>query len=333
MKKISKKIIAEIGSVHNGSVVKAKELVKLASKSGADIVKFQMHLADEETLKNAPSPKYFNKESRYDYFKRLEFNINQWESIKKFCEKNKVDFLCSPFSIKAVDILENLNVKFYKIASGELTNIPLLEKIKKTNKHIFVSTGMSNWKEISQAVKIFKKNFTLMQCSSIYPCSLKDVGINILDEMRKKFKKNTVQIGYSDHTLGYEASFLAASYGADIIEKHFTKSKKMYGSDAKHSMEPDEFKFFAKTIKNIWKLQSYKVDKDDLRKYKNMKKIFEKSIVAKEDLDKDTIIRYSHLDFKKPGDGIRADQYKKIIGKKVLKPIKKNKKINLSMFK
>lgn len=333
MKEISKKIIAEIGSVHNGSVSRAKQLVKLASKSGADIVKFQLHLADEETLKNAPAPIYFNKESRYDYFKRLEFNIDEWKSIKKFCENNKVDFLCSPFSNKAVDILEKLNVKFYKIASGELTNIPLLERIKKTNRHVLISTGMSNWKEISTAVKIFKKNFTLMQCSSIYPCSLKDAGINILDEMKKKYKKYTFQIGYSDHTLGYEASFLAASLGAEIIEKHFTKSKKMYGSDAKHSMEPKEFKFFANTIKNIWKLKSYSVDKDDLRKYKNMKKIFEKSIVAKEDLKKNTIIRLNHLDFKKPGDGIRADQYKKIIGKKVLKLIKKNRKINLSLVK
>ena len=189
MKKINNKIIAEIGSVHNGSVAKAKQLAKLASESGADIVKFQLHLAEEETLKNAPSPKYFNKESRYDYFKRLEFNIDQWKSIKKFCECNKVDFLCSPFSNKAVDILEKLNVKFYKIASGELTNIPLLERIKKTNKHVFISTGMSNWKEISRAVKIFKKNFTLMQCSSIYPCKLKDVGINVLDEMKKNIKK------------------------------------------------------------------------------------------------------------------------------------------------
>lgn len=333
MKKIDKKIIAEIGSVHNGSLEKAKQLIKLASKSGADIVKFQLHLADDETLKNAPSPKYFKKESRYDYFKRLEFNIQEWKLIKKFCESNHVDFLCSPFSNKAVDILEKLNVKFYKIASGELTNIPLLEKIKKTNKHVFISTGMSNWKEITRAIKIFKKNFTLMQCSSIYPCGLKDVGINVLNEMKKKYIKHKFQIGYSDHTLGYEASFLAASLGANIIEKHFTKSKKMYGSDAKHSMEPQEFKFFTKTIKNIWKLQTYKVDKDDIRKYKNMKKIFEKSIVAKKDLVKNTIIEYNHLDFKKPGDGIRADEYKKIIGKKVFKFIKKDKKINLSMIK
>ena len=151
------KIIAEIGSVHDGKLSLAKKLIEKAAKSGADVVKFQMHIADEETLKNAPSPNYFNKEPRYSYFKRTAFNYGEWKKIIKFCKMNKVEFLCSPFSEKAVDILESLKVSSYKLPSGELTNHPLIEKLKKTKKHIFISTGMSNWNEIDLAVNILKK--------------------------------------------------------------------------------------------------------------------------------------------------------------------------------
>ena len=124
-------IIAEIGSVHDGDIKKALALVRSASNAGADTIKFQMHIAEEETIKEAPSPKYFNKENRFSYFKRLNFSFKQWKSLKKFCEKNKIEFLCSPFSEKAVEILEKIGVKKYKIPSGEVTNIPMIEKIKK----------------------------------------------------------------------------------------------------------------------------------------------------------------------------------------------------------
>ena len=156
------KIIAEIGSVHNGSLQFAKNLIKYAAKSGADIVKFQMHIAEYETLKNAPSPKYFNKEDRYNYFKRTAFNFNQWKIIKSTCQKYGVEFLCSPFSLEAVDLLEKLKVKKYKIPSGELTNIPLLEKVVRTKKPILLSTGMSNFNEINQAYNICKNNYQIL---------------------------------------------------------------------------------------------------------------------------------------------------------------------------
>ena len=179
-------IIAEIGSVHDGKLNLALKLIRKSISSGADAVKFQMHISEEETLRNAPSPSYFNKENRYDYFKRTSFNFNQWKKIKKYCESLGAEFLCSPFSEKAVDILQKLKVKKYKVPSGELTNLPLLRKLKSTKKHIILSTGMSNWKEIDVAVKIIGKNFSLLQCTSEYPCSHKRVGLNILSEMKKK---------------------------------------------------------------------------------------------------------------------------------------------------
>lgn len=319
-------IIAELGSVHDGKLSLAKKLIKIASKSGADVVKFQMHIAEEETLLDAPSPEYFKSENRFQYFKRTAFKLSEWKIIKKICKINGVKFLCSPFSEKAVDVLENLKVDCYKVPSGELTNISLLERLKKTKKHIYLSTGMSNWKEIDVATKILKKNFTLLQCSSIYPCPLESVGINILQLMKKKYNCN---IGFSDHTLGFSASFAAVANGATVIEKHFTISKKMYGSDAKNSMEPKDFVFLSKNLRDIWKIINNPVNKNDLRKYKKMKFIFEKGIVSAENLKKGTILTKKNITFKKPSDGIRAFDYKKILGKKINKDITKDYKIKL----
>ncbi len=322
-------IIAEIGSVHDGDINKAITLVKRASSAGADVIKFQMHIADEETLIDAPSPSYFNKEKRFDYFKRTAFSLKNWRRIKNLCEKLGKEFLCSPFSEKAIDHLENLNVKKYKVPSGELTNISLLEKLRKTKKHIILSTGMSSWKEIDIAVNILKKNFSILQCSSIYPCPNEKVGINIIQELKAKYN---CPVGFSDHTLGFSAAFAAASNGASIIEKHFTLSKKMYGSDAKNSMEPKEFFFMVKNIREIWKIMNNPVDKNNLKEYKEMKKIFEKSVVASHDLKAHSILRKKDIVFKKPGTGIRAINYKSLIGNKLNRDIKKDSLLKIKDF-
>ena len=265
MKKKKFKIIAELGSVHDGKFILAKKLIKSAVNSGANVIKFQMHISEEETLEDAPSPNYFKSETRFNYFKRTAFNFKEWKKLKKICKDHKVEFLCSPFSEKAVDILEKLKVDSYKVPSGELTNLALLERIKKTKKHVYLSTGMSNWKEIDIAIKLLKKNYTLLQCSSIYPCPLENVGLNVLVEMKKKYN---CHIGFSDHTRGFAAPLAAAAIGASVIEKHFTISRRMYGSDAKNSMEPDEFSFLSKNLNEVWKIIKNPVNKDDIKKYK-----------------------------------------------------------------
>ena len=325
------KIIAEIGSVHNGSLQFAKNLIKYAAKSGADIVKFQMHIAEYETLKNAPSPKYFNKEDRYNYFKRTAFNFNQWKIIKSTCQKYGVEFLCSPFSLEAVDLLEKLKVKKYKIPSGELTNIPLLEKVVRTKKPILLSTGMSNFNEINQAYNICKNNdLTIMQCSSLYPCPEKSAGLNVIQIFKKKYK---CKLGYSDHTLNHASGIIAAYLGVEYIEKHFTTSKKLYGSDAKFSMEPEDFKNFCNEIKNSVIISKNKVNKNDIKKYKNMKKIFEKSVVAKKFIIKGNKIKIDDLAFKKPGNGIQTKYYKKIINRVAKANIKEDELIKWGKIK
>lgn len=325
------KIIAEIGSVHNGNLKFAKNLIKQAAKSGADIVKFQMHLAEFETLKNAPNPKYFTAEDRYSYFKRTAFNFNQWKTIKSHCDKFGVEFLCSPFSLEAVDLLEKLNIKKYKIPSGEVTNIPLLEKIAKTKKPILLSTGMSNFKEIKDAYNIFKNNdLTIMQCSSIYPCPEKYAGLNVIKLFKKKFK---CKIGYSDHTLGHASGIIAAYLKVDYIEKHFTTSKKLYGSDAKFSMEPQDFKNFCKEVRNATIISKNNVNKNNVAKYKNMKLVFEKSIVAKNYIKKGNKLKLDDIAFKKPGSGIKTKFYKKIVNYFAKEDIKKDEFIKWEKIK
>ncbi len=325
------KIIAEIGSTHDGNIKIAIKSIKAAAKAGADIIKFQMHIAEEETLKNAPNPPYFKKEKRFDYFKRTQFSFENWKTIMSECKKNKVEFLCSPFSIKAVEILEKLNTKAYKVASGEITNLPLLEVINKTKKFVFLSSGMSNYKELNNAINIFpKKNICLMQCSSIYPCPDELIGLNILDEYKKKYHS---QLGFSDHSTDNIAAICFAASGAQYIEKHFTLSKSLYGSDAKNAMEPKEFSKYCYEIKKAWKLKNINFDKNDLRPFLKMKHIFEKSIVAKHEIPKSHTIKHEDLIFLKPGDGIRADNYKKVVGSKTTRKIKKNSKLRVSDLK
>ena len=324
-------IIAEIGSVHNGSFKLALNLIDKAKESGANIVKFQTHIAEAETLRTAPSPKYFKKEKRYNYFKRTSFNINQWKKLKDYTEKKKIHFLSSPFSLEAIDLLEKIKIKFYKIPSGEITNIPLIEKINKINKPTFLSSGMSNWKELDLAVEKLKdvKKLTIMQCTSSYPCSLKDVGLNIIDEMKKRYG---LPVGFSDHTIGITAAVLSSFYKITTIEKHFTLSKNMYGSDAFNALEPNEFKNMVSCIKESQVILKNSVNKNNLKKLKNMKRIFEKSIVVKIKIEKNQIIEFNDLAFKKPGHGIKPEEYKKILGKKAKKCLKENHVIKIGDY-
>ncbi|MFX1446410.1 MAG: N-acetylneuraminate synthase family protein [Promethearchaeota archaeon] len=319
-------IIAEIGLNHDGSLGNAIRLIEEAKKAGVNAVKFQLHISDEETLPDAPKPPYFKLEERFDYFNRIAFSNLEWKTLKDYAHNLGLYFLVSPFSHKAVDILEEIEVDAFKIASGETTNLPLLEYIDTKGKPVLLSTGMSNWEEIRNAVNSLKQTIlVLFQCSSQYPCTPENVGLNIINEMISKYPN--LIIGYSDHTLNNVSSLGALMSGAKVFEKHFTLSKKMYGADAQFSLEPEEMLNYVQGIEFLSTVMKNNVDKNEIKKYKDMKITFEKSIVAIKDLEKGKIIEESDLAFKKPGDGIRADFYKKVIGKTVLKKILKNEKI------
>lgn len=317
-------VIAEIGSVHDGKFALAKKLIKLAADVGADAVKFQTHISAAETLRNAPMPPYFKGEPRYEYFERTGFTLEQWKKLKAHARKYKLVFLSSPFSEAAVDLLEQVGMPAYKIPSGEVTNTPLLVKIAKLKKPVLLSSGMSDWKELDQAVNTIKKfhsRIVVLQCTSAYPTNYKAVGLNVMQEMAKRYK---VAVGLSDHTMTNYSAFAAVARGAVVIEKHLTISRDMYGSDAPNSLLPDEFRDLTAGVAAIGTMNTHPTKKVITPAFRQMKRIFEKSIVAARDLPKGHRLTRSDIDFKKPGSGIRADQYKNVVGKKLKKQIRKD---------
>ena len=309
-------IIAEIGSIHDGSIGNALKAVEAAAACGADVVKFQTHIAEAETLADAPMPPYFKGESRMDYLRRTAFSLPQWKQLAQHCGEHGVRFLSSPFSLEAVYLLEEVGVELYKIPSGEVSNLPLLERVAATGKTVYLSSGMSDWAELDRAVEVLRKGgpLVVMQCSSAYPCAPERVGLNVMLEMQQRYG---LPVGLSDHSLGYAACISAAALGATVVEKHFTFSRLMYGSDARHSMEPDEFKAFCSHVKESAIIRANPVDKNDLQDYRDMKRIFEKSVVTARAVQARQSLQFADLAFKKPGDGIPAARYTELLGRQV----------------
>lgn len=316
-------IIAEIGMTHDGSLGQALALTQAAVEAGVDAVKYQLHISDAETIHNAPQPPYFKAEPRYEFFKRTAFNEEQWKIIKKQCETNGVKFIVSPFSIEAVKILERVGVDAIKIPSGEITNIPYLEYIAKLGIPVIISSGMSSWKELCDCIKIFEDgncDYAIMQCTSEYPCPPEAVGLNVIDQIKEKYQG--IPVGLSDHSEGIWAAIAAWMKGATIIEKHFTLSKKMYGPDAKMSMEPEEMQFLCESIKNLEAALQNPVSKENTDKFCEMKKIFQKSIVAICEIPKGAVLTEEMIGYKKPGIGLETKYYRNILGKKVKRDLR-----------
>lgn len=333
---VKTKIIAEIGVNHNGQLNLALEMIEAAAQSGADIVKFQTYSSENLVLKNISKTKYQKKnsnllETQYSMLKRLELSKKYYDDIIKTCKKNKVEFLSSAFDIKSLKFLLDLNIKRVKIPSGEITNLPYLEFINKLNLPIILSTGMSNLREITNAIKILTKNsrnikkITLLHCNSEYPTPMHDVNLLTMPELGRIFKTN---FGYSDHTLGIEVPIAATALGASLIEKHFTLNRKLKGPDQQVSLTPKEFKEMVSKIRNIEKSLGSTNKKVTKSEYKNIKYV-RKSIVANQDIKKGELFTYNKLIIKRPGTGISPMYWHKLLGKKAKRNFKKNELIKL----
>jgi N-acetylneuraminate synthase len=313
-------IIAEIGSVHDGSFGNALRLIEAAANCGADAVKFQTHIPEAETVRDAPSPAYFSAEPRFEYFRRTGFLTSQWKQLAAHCRSVGATFLSSPFSLEAVDLLEAVGVCAYKVPSGEVSNLPLLERIAATAKPVYLSSGMSDWAELDAAVAILRPGgpVTVLQCTSAYPCPDERVGLNVLSEMSRRWG---LPVGFSDHTRGIAAGVAAVALGATVIEKHFTFSRLMYGSDAENATEPDDFRLFCESVKAVVRMRAHHINKDDLTPYKEMKHVFEKSIVTAGPIARGTVLIREDLAFKKPGDGMPAAKWRAVIGRRVARDL------------
>lgn len=322
------KIIAEVGSVHDGSFGNAQCFIDAVAKAGAWAIKFQHHIADEETTDYAPNPTYFRGESRKEYFNRISFTKHQWEILYKKAKSNSLKFIVSPFSVRSLNELKETGVDIIKIASGEVTNTELLRAVKESKIETILSSGMSSIKELEIARDILDGSLlSIMQCTSEYPCLPRNVGLNNISMLGKRFK---IKRGFSDHTIGPVASILAVGEGAEYIEKHVTFSQQMYGSDARHSMEISEFPSFVNDLKLAYEIFNAKQDKDESAiTLKPMKKTFEKSYVYSKDLEKGHTIQKSDLALKKPGDGLSSENLETIIGAELLRSVKYDEQVKL----
>tara|TARA_B100000925_G_C21934063_1_gene441543 strand:+ start:60 stop:1055 length:996 start_codon:yes stop_codon:yes gene_type:complete len=319
-------IIAEIGQAHDGSLGLAHSYIDALASTDVKTVKFQIHIADAESSKYEPFRTNFSYQdtSRFDYWKRMEFTPDQWIGLKKHCEDLGLEFLASPFSIEAFKLLEKINVKRYKIGSGEVTNKLLIERIAQTKKPIILSSGMSDYNELDLVVNDLKaKNIDLsiLQCTTSYPTSPKNWGLNIIQELKKRYN---VKVGFSDHSGEIYSSLFAAAMGAEIFEFHVVFSKLSFGPDSSSSLTINQVSELTRGLNQHNYYKKNLVDKNNLSDFKSLKLIFEKSLSVNKDLEKGHKIRLDDLETKKPSNkGISANMFKEILGKKINKNLKK----------
>lgn len=315
-------VIAEAGQNHNGQLKMAYKLIDAAKKCGADFVKFQTSIPKLHVSKFAKKADYQiknwkKKESQLQMLQKLALTYQDFKKIKKYCSKKKIEFLSTPFDLKSINFLKSLNMKYFKIPSGEITNLPYLIKIARLKKKVILSTGMANLREIKDALNILisygtkKKNITILQCNTEYPTPLRDVNIRAMLTIKKIFKVN---IGYSDHTEGIESALAATALGASILEKHITLDKKLPGPDHKASANPKDFKKMIEGIRKITVALGDGIKKISLSEKKNLK-IARTSIVALKEIKKGEIFTNKNLAIKRPGTGISPMKFYKIVGR------------------
>lgn len=333
MKKSNIYIIAEIGINHNGSMKIAKKLILDAKHAGANAVKFQVF--ETETLgrpkmkKNLDQIKNSSKNlSLHKMWTKVYLNSNKLKILKKYAKKNKLDFICSVFDEKSLNKVIRIGVDYIKIASSDINDIVLLNKIKLTKKRVILSTGMSNFREINSAKKILGKKISILHCVSIYPCPIEKANLKRIITLKNKLGTS---VGYSDHTIGNDACKIAISLGANIIEKHFTYNNKLIGADHNISAEKNDLKEIVNFAKNYNSfLGSGKISPSKLE-IKN-KKFFRKGLYFSGDIKKNTKVNLQHFVFLRPATKEKLTNYKKFLGKYLIKDVKKFQKVEKKLF-
>ncbi len=316
-------IVAEAGVNHNGDLKKAKELVKVAKKVGADAVKFQYYKTENLALKKAPKTNYQRKnekkfKNQFDMLKKYELSKDHLVFLKKIAKKLKIELFVSVFNHDDFKEIKKLNFPIIKIPSGEINNVPLLKYIGKANKKTILSTGMSHMQEIKKTIDLLKKNglkkekLTVLHCNSAYPTPINNINLNAIKTIKKEIK---ISVGYSDHTETELTSLAAVSLGAKVIEKHLTLNKKLDGPDHRTSFNPMEFKKMVEKIRVTEKIlgSSFKFVSNSEAKNK---KLVRKSIVAKKRIKKGEIFSEKNLTLLRPAGGKNPYLWDQLIGKK-----------------
>lgn len=316
-------IIAEIGSNHDGKLSQAKELINQARRAGADCVKFQSFRADELVARNHPT---------YNILKRLQLPESWHYELSEYCKKKKILFSSTPFYLAAVDILKDIAVPFYKIASGDLTYYPLVEKIARLKKPIFLSTGMAYLPEVKKTVKRIKQyhhNIVALHCVSIYPPRIDEINLNSLVVLRRELG---LLVGLSDHTGSISVAISAQAMGACVIERHFTLSRRLKGPDHRFAMQPGEFKLMVNEIRQLERAKGI-LQKAPTEREKKQRLLARRGIYTKSKMRKNEIITEDKLSFLRPVADLKADELNRILGKRIKYDTEKGAPLSLKNIK
>lgn len=315
-------IIAEAGVNHNGNIEIAMRMIDAAKEAGADYIKFQTFIPKELVAKNAKKAEYQKKttdsaETQQEMLERLALTFDAFKELKEYCKQKEIGFLSTPFDFASIEFLQGLDMDFWKVPSGEMTNLPYLKRLAETGKPMVLSTGMCTLQEVSDVVGILqseglkKEDITILQCNTEYPTPYEDVNLRAMLKMKEAFG---VAVGYSDHTKGIEIPLAAVALGATVIEKHFTLDCEMEGPDHKASLEPEELKKMITSIRHIEQAMGTGEKIPSQSERKNMS-IARKSIVAKKAILKGERFTEENLALKRPGTGITPMRWEEIIGK------------------
>lgn len=320
-------IVGEVAQAHDGSLGMAHAFIDAIANAGADAVKFQTHIAAAESTQAEPWRIKFSQQdaTRYEYWKRMEFTEEQWCGLKRHADERGLKFLSSPFSVEAVDLLARVGVFDWKIASGELSNTPLFERIFETNLPIILSSGMNSLSEIDLAVARVKDKglpLTVLQCTSLYPCPPEKIGINMIPFFRERYG---CAVGLSDHSGTIYPGLASAMLGVEMLEVHVTLSREMFGPDVSSSVTTNELQQLVGGVRFIEKMRANPISKDDIAEEMGpLRELFTKSVVARTDLSAGTVLRKEFLTAKKPGTGIPANKLESLIGLKLKRAIRAN---------
>jgi len=331
---VSIQIIAEAGVNHNGNLALAKKMAVAAKEAGADIVKYQTAVPELVVSRFAEKAEYQKEqtgagESQLEMTRRIHFGFDAHRELKEYCDGLGVQYLSTPFDLASVDFLASLALPVYKIPSGEITNLPYLERIAALGKPIILSTGMSTLAEIDAALNVLAKGgagaVTLLHCNTEYPTPYEDANLRAMLELRERFG---CPVGYSDHTPGWEADVAAAALGACIIEKHFTLDKTLPGPDHKASLEPDELAAMIRAVRNTEAALGDGHKHVTQSEAKNIA-IARKSIVAKRNIAAGEIFTEENITTKRPGDGVSPMRWHEVLGSKAPRAFAEDEKIEI----
>jgi N,N'-diacetyllegionaminate synthase len=323
-------VVGEVAQAHDGSLGMAHAFIDAIADAGADAVKFQTHIASAESTPQEPWRVKFSPQdrTRYDYWKRTEFTEDAWHGLKKHADERSLWFLSSPFSEEAAELLGRVGVAAWKVASGETSNLPLLERLTRDGRPVLLSTGLSPLAEIDAAVRLVQSKsrpLAVLQCTSAYPCPPEKVGLNLIPFFRDRYG---CAVGLSDHSGTIYPGLAAAVVAIEMLEVHVAFSRQMFGPDVPASVTMEEFKQLNEGVRFIERMAEHPIDKDESAKETApLHTLFTKSVVARMDLREGTILQVHHLGTKKPGTGLPAARLPELIGRRLRRDVKADERI------